>query len=539
MGQKLFYNGNILTMAEVMTESAVLTENGRILFVGSFSMAKELAAEDAEMIDLQGKTMLPGFIDGHSHITAFANTLALVNLNGAKSFDEMLCRIEGFIAENKPEKGQWIMGFGYDHNFFAEGRHPDRFVLDKLGDDYCIAITHASGHMGVLNSRALSEAGVNAETKDIQGGVIGRIEGSTEPNGYLEEAAFMTLGAGKMPAPEAAQLVRLMAKAQDIYFSYGITTIQDGMTKEKEWQMLELFSKSGQMKADMVAYVDIKDHAGMVETYEKYVDKYDNHLKIGGYKLFLDGSPQGRTAWMSAPYQSLEDSEKPEASGYCGYPIYTDAQVEVFMETAVTSGHQILVHCNGDAAAEQMLRAYKKALNKHRDSKPVRPVMVHAQLARADQMKDMAEVGMLASFFIAHTYYWGDIHLKNFGRDRAQKISSARTAQKEGVVYTFHQDTPVILPDMLETIWCAVNRKTREGIVLGEEEKISVTDALKAVTINAAYQYFEEDEKGSIEAGKKADFVILDKNPLEVPKESLRDIHVVETIKDGETVFRA
>ncbi len=538
MKQKLYYNGTILTMAddEGIVE-AVLTEDDTILYAGSLEMAKSLASAAVETVDLCQRTMLPGFIDGHSHITAFASTLALVNLNGAKSFDDILNRIRNFIYENKPQKGSWIMGFGYDHNFLSEGRHPDKFVLDKLGSDYGIAITHASGHMGVLNSRALEIAGIDAGTKDIQGGHIGRVAGSREPDGYLEEAAFMMLGAGKIPAPDAAQLVRQMAKAQDIYFSYGITTIQDGMTKAKEWQMLKLFSESGQMKADIAAYVDIKDHADMVEIYKDYVDKYKNHLKIGGYKLFLDGSPQGRTAWMSAPYQSENDSEKTDDHGYCGYPIYTDDEVCGFMEKAVSEEHQILVHCNGDAAAAQMIRAYKKALQKYRGAAPMRPVMVHAQLTRADQLKEMADIGMMASFFIAHIYHWGDIHLKNFGKCRAEKISSAHTAKEEGMIFTFHQDTPVIAPDMMETVWCAVNRKSREGNILGAEEKVSVYDALKAITINGAYQYFEEDEKGSIEAGKKADFVILDKNPMEVAAGMLKEICVVMTIKDGEVVF--
>lgn len=207
------------------------------------------------------------------------------------------------------------------------------------------------------------------------------------------------------------------------------------------------------------------------------------------------------------------------------------------MEKAVSEEHQILVHCNGDAAAAQMIRAYKKALQKYRGAAPMRPVMVHAQLTRADQLKEMADIGMMASFFIAHIYHWGDIHLKNFGKCRAEKISSAHTAKEEGMIFTFHQDTPVIAPDMMETVWCAVNRKSREGNILGAEEKVSVYDALKAITINGAYQYFEEDEKGSIEAGKKADFVILDKNPMEVPAGMLKEICVVMTIKDGEVVF--
>lgn len=570
MKEKIYYNGNIITMAENETadksvrDEAVFVQDGFIKYVGSFEEAKAMASDNVKYEDLKGRTMLPGFIDGHSHITALANTLGLVNLSGVKNFDEIIARFREFIKEKQPEKGRWIMGFGYDHNFLEEKRHPDKFVLDRLGSDYAVAVTHTSGHMGVLNSKALAQAGINAATPDIPGGHIGRLAGGTEPDGYLEENAFIQLGAGKMPKPDEKQLIGQLIEAQKIYFRHGITTIQDGLTKTPEWQMLKAFSDSGAMKADIVAYADIKDHSFLMKENPDYVNQYKNHLKLGGYKLFLDGSPQGRTAWLSRPYQSEKDSGIEDENGYCGYPIYSDDQVKAYMKKAVEEHRQILVHCNGDAAAQQMIDAYKEAVkesgeynankiekleesgynctkneNKYDKNGDLRPVMIHAQLARHDQLKEMADIGMMASFFIAHTYYWGDIHLKNLGRERAEKISSAYTAGKEGVIYTFHQDTPVIAQDMLETVWCAVNRITKGGEPVGTDERISVKDALKAVTINGAYQYFEEKEKGSIEVGKKADFVILDKNPLQVRPEDIKKIQVVKTIKDGEAVFEA
>lgn len=613
MEETIYYNGYIITMAEKEQKGravqedkcgqtaenekdgengqaeAVLVQDGLIKYAGSFTEAKAMASDDVCYEDLKGRTMLPGFIDSHSHITALASTLNLVNLSGAKNFNEIVERFREFIKEKQPEKGRWLMGFGYDHNFLEERRHLDKLVLDRLGDDYAVAAAHTSGHMGVLNSRALAEAGIGAGTKDIPGGHIGRVEGSKEPDGYLEENAFIQLGAGKMPKPDKKQVVSQLAEAQKIYFSCGITTIQDGLTKVPEWQMLKMFSDSGEMTADIVAYADIKDNSFLVDENPDYVDKYKNHLKIGGYKLFLDGSPQGRTAWLGQPYQSVKDSTKKDENGYRGYPVYKDGQVEDYIKKALRERRQILVHCNGDAAAQQMITAYKKALGKYGDynknitrkehesgetddytvkyccesgeigkyykseeicpnrencpseetrpGEEIRPVMIHAQLTRHDQLKEMAAIGMMASFFVAHTYYWGDIHLKNLGRERAEQISSAYTAGKEGVIYTFHQDTPVIAPDMLETIWCAVNRMTRDGKLIGKDEKVSVKDALKAVTINGAYQYFEENEKGSIEAGKKADFVILNKNPLKVRPEDIKKIRVMKTIKDGRTVF--
>lgn len=163
--------------------------------------------------------------------------------------------------------------------------------------------------------------------------------------------------------------------------------------------------------------------------------------------------------------------------------------------------------------------------------------MIHAQLLRRDQLSALRSLGMIPSFFVAHTYYWGDVHIRNFGLARASAISPAASALREGLPFTFHQDTPVLPPDMLTAVGCAVTRTTRTGRVLGEEERLLPLDALRAVTVNAAYQYFEEDRKGSIREGKLADFVLLDENPLTVEPGRIRDIRVLRTIKEGVTVY--
>ncbi|MEG2389226.1 MAG: amidohydrolase family protein, partial [Clostridia bacterium] len=199
---------------------------------------------------------------------------------------------------------------------------------------------------------------------------------------------------------------------------------------------------------------------------------------------------------------------------------------------------QILAHCNGDAAAAQYLNAVGQVAAENPHMKDLKPVMIHAQLLGRDQLAQMAALGMIPSFFVAHILHWGDIHEKNFGFDRAQFISPARSALDAGVTFTFHQDAPVIEPDMLETVSCAVNRRTKSGVLLGETERISPLEALRAVTINAAYQYGEEDRKGSIKPGKNADFVILSGNPLTVPPEEIGEINLLETIKNGNSVYR-
>lgn len=206
---------------------------------------------------------------------------------------------------------------------------------------------------------------------------------------------------------------------------------------------------------------------------------------------------------------------------------------------AISREKQLLTHCNGDAASEQLLRCYTKVKEELGSTAELRPVMVHCQTVRPDQLDRMAPLGMIGSFFVVHTYYWGDVHIRNFGERRGKMISPMRAAIDRGVVYTMHQDTPVVPPDMLLTIWAAVNRISKNGTEMGADQRISVWEALRGVTINAAYQYFEEKEKGSIEPGKRADLVILDRNPLAVPAMELKNIKVLETIKDGRAVYRA
>ncbi len=527
MSKQLYFGGDILTMEKPLYAEAVLVENGRILEAGSIEKLLMEDPENIDLVDLQGKTMMPAFIDAHSHITAFAKTLNLVNLESAKNFTDLVDKLREFQKKHPLNPGQWLTGFGYDHNFLEEKMHPSKNLLDRMFPDTPVIIAHASGHMGVINTAALNACHITADTPDPEGGRIGRMENSMEPSGYLEEKAFTEISS-KTGALSLEQSCQLMEEAQNIYLQYGITTAQDGITKDTEWALLKKMAEEGRLKIDIVSYPDLKEYQEIALQNQPYIKSYRNHLKIGGYKIFLDGSPQGKTAWLSSPYQN--------SGGDCGYPIYTDQQVEELMQTSLQQHMQLLVHCNGDAAADQMIRCYRKALEKVK-TPGTRPVMIHAQTVRYDQLDEMRELDMIASFFIAHTYYWGDIHQQNLGNDRAERISPAHTALEKGVLFTFHQDTPVLPPNMLETVWCAVQRLTRSGTLLGAQERITVLDALQAVTINAARQYREERKKGSIAPGKAADFVIMDQNPLKISPDRIREIQIVQTIKDGKILY--
>lgn len=522
-----YYNGAVLTMKSRRCAQAVLVENGRILAVGSDD---EILFQADTTVDLKGCCMLPGFIDPHSHITQLATTLDLVPLGSCTSNEALVQALRRALPQTKP--GTWLIGFGYDNNSLPGKQHPDKHVLDAVSDTVPILISHASGHMGCVNSAALAAMGITNQTPDPAGGRIGRLEGSTEPSGYLEENAFIQLAQGAA-APSAEQLFHAMHKAQQVYASYGITTVQDGLTKQNEFALLDALAQQHALFLDIVAYPDMKEHASLLQAHPQYAGQYHNRLKLGGYKIFLDGSPQGRTAWLSQPYEKAED-------GYCGYPIYQDEQVLAFCERAVMEGRQLLAHCNGDAAAQQYIDAYAQALHRHPGvGRDLRPVMIHAQTLRSDQLPALKHLGMIPSFFLAHVYHWGETHVENLGLSRAEAISPAKSACQLGIPYTFHQDTPVIAPNMLETLWCAVNRKTKQGRILGAEERLDPYQALCGITCHAAYQYFEEHDKGALAPGMRADLVILDRNPCQVPPEELNQLQVLCTIKDGTPVFQA
>lgn len=531
MKQKLFFGGNIITMScEGERAEAVLEEEGKILYAGGLAEAEKYCRGNEKRIDLKGKTMLPAFVDAHSHIALAAQFSSYVDLSGCESFEEIIEVLHAYRIKKNIAKSGILLAKGYDHNFLREKTHPTASVLDRVSEDIPIFLFHISGHMGVANSALLSLAQINKETPDVEGGRFGRDERGV-PDGYVEETEAMKKVLTPVMERFSADRKKQLKAAQQMYLSYGITTVQEGAAEEGTLGLLTDFGKEGNLYLDVVAYFLMKNDK--FKELEKWgcTKEYKNNFRIGGIKLILDGSPQGKSAWLSAPYEGEKD--------YCGYPAMKEEEVELLLRKAIERGCQILVHCNGDAAAQQFINCYKKAIEetgKTEGKEKLRPVMIHCQTVREEQLEEMKALGMIPSMFVDHVYQWGEVHLQNLGK-RAESISPVQTALRKGLPVTLHQDTPILKPDMLKTVWCAVNRLTREGKVLGAAERVSVYEALRAVTINAAFSYFEEQRKGTIEAGKNADFVILSKDPFEVPKEEIKDIEVLETIKAGQTLF--
>ena len=531
---KVYHNGNILTMKgdEASYAKAIEVRDNTIMKVAYTEEDKKSLVNNvyAEIVDLKGKTLMPSFIDAHSHMVRFAQSLTTVDLTGSTNMLDIAQKITNYIEINKLKPDAWVVGFGYDNNLLPDKKNPDRDDLDKISTTHPIFITHASGHVGAMNSKALEEFGVNENTPDIAGGVIERYPNSRKPTGYMEEAAFMHYAQSIKFSFTDEDLMNFINQAEDVYLGYGITTAQDALISTAEFPLINNMITNNRFRIDVIGFIDLKNSYSLAKTNINMIGNYNNRFKIGGYKIFLDGSPQAKTAWLEQPYVS-------GPARYRGYGIYSNSDVEKFVETALDDKMQLQAHCNGDAAADQYINAFSNVMIKRNTTNNYRAVLVHSQIIREEQYTSMSNLNIIPSIFVAHVYYWGDVHLANLGMERASQISASKTALNNNLGFTYHQDTPVIKPNMLETIWCAVNRITRDGVLLGENQKVNPYEALKAITINAAYQNKEEDIKGTIEEGKLADLVILSDNPITCDPMKIKDIEVLETIKEGKTLY--
>ena len=378
-------------------------------------------------------------------------------------------------------------------------------------------------------------AGITAATPDPVGGVFRRRDGSREPNGVMEENAMLA-GAGPLlgSLDEAAWLAMIRAGAE-YCASFGYTTCQEGRAMGPAIGQLTAAAERGLLPVDIVAYPDILGAAGQLGG-ALHGRAYRNRLRIGGAKITLDGSPQGKTAWLTRPYHVPPAGAAPDYRGLQTAP--TDATIEA-VSRCFERNWQILMHANGDAAIDLMIAAVREATRRHGRGDR-RPVMIHGQTLRADQVDPVRELGIFPSLFPMHTFYWGDFHRDSvLGPERAENISPTGWLMSRGMMFTSHHDAPVARPDSMRVLSATVTRRSRTGDIIGPSHRVPVATALKAMTIWAAHQHFEEASKGSIEVGKLADFVVLSDNPMSVDPETLAALKVVETIKEGASIYRA
>jgi len=543
--EKLFYGGSILTMEGMQPKyaEALLVKDGKIVFVGSKQQAEQLANTQVQYINLNNKTLLPSFIDAHSHVNMVGFHQMVANLypmpDGSVSDINSLVNVMNTWKTQNPAvikmMGGWILGNGYDDAQLSEQRHPTASDLDQVSKDQPVMILHQSGHLASVNHKALELLNFNQNTPNPEGGVIRREANSNVPNGVLEESALFTAIGSIFKDVPPQVMFQIAQKGIDAYVKNGFTTVQEGRADQGTTEMWHALAKQNQLPIDVVSYPDIT-------TSQEYMLKqgssrqYDQHFRIGGVKISLDGSPQGKTAWLTQPYLIPPEGKD---KNYKGYPAIKDnQQVNQYINLAFKQGWQVLAHANGDAAIDQFIGAVKDATLKQGKADR-RSVLIHSQTIRDDQLDQLKALDIIPSFFSLHTFYWGDWHRQQtLGEARAARISPTASALKKQLIFTEHHDAPVVPPNSLMMLDATVNRVTRSNYVLGADERVSPYMALKSMTDWAAYQYFEDQNKGTITQGKLADLVILDQNPLTVPSREIKNIQVLATYKEGNLIYQ-
>ncbi|WP_162845172.1 amidohydrolase [Hydromonas duriensis] len=552
----VYFGGDILTMVgeQPSYAEALAVKDGKIAFVGSLKEAQNLVGEQTKKISLDGKTLMPGFIDAHGHMVYFGKNLLDADLFGVKSVAILQEKMKKHL-EQVPDDA-WVVGFGYSAREMEEGRHPTAAELDAISPSRPIMIVDKSGHHGAINTVMMKLLHLDASTQDPQGGKFERKEDGKELLGHLEETA-LNLVRAQRPAFTEDLSEKALKKAADVWASYGQTTAMEaglglgnddidivkvGIERKALPIDLVLYAKESHTdQAINAAYSIASEYNEHPEhTLEKTrllrpdLDKrYINHIRLAGIKLWLDGSLD--TAWMSESYAHPPAGQD---TGYKSYQQITNKVVDDFFDKYWATDMQINMHMNGDAAADQALTAIDKAIKKY-GYKDHRPVFIHATYLRKDQIDHMKRVGAIPSFLSVGLVDGGLAAEHLWGKERAEEAMATQSFLDKGMKFTLSHDAPVTpSPAVLPLVWAAVNRQMSNGVVIGPEQRISAYDALKAVTSMAAYQIKEEKSKGTLEKEKLADFVILSENPIKVEKDHIKDIQVLETIKEGRQVYQ-
>jgi len=538
----IYLGGDIVTVNDALPSAeAVAVTGGRIVAVGTRTVVEKAnRGVNTQVIDLGGKTLMPAFLDAHSHYISSLTVANQVNLYAppagpGKDIASIVAELVKFRDTNKVPKGDVIQGYGYDENVMPGGRLLNRDDLDKALPDNPVLVGHVSMHGAVLNSAALKKWGLSAKTTTPPGGVIVRKPGTNEPYGLIMETAYLPIFSS-LPLPSPAQEVEWSKAGQRLYAQYGVTTAHEGATHAADLALMKRAAAGGATLIDIIAFPFITDLDGILKQYPVTSwGKYENHLKIGGVKITIDGSPQGKTAYFTKPYLTGGPGGEKHWRGELTFPQET---VNSMVKRVYDMNVPLNLHANGDGAIDAFLKAHEAAaagdLGKYRNV-----TVIHSQFVRKDQLDKYVQYKIRPSFYTLHTYYFAEAHIANRGSAETMYISPMRDAIDKGLLPTNHTDFVVAPLDQLFVMWSAVNRVSRAGAVIGADQRITPLEALKAQTINVAYQYGEQASKGSLETGKLADMVILDRNPLSVDPATIKDIRVVETIKEGKSIYKA
>jgi predicted amidohydrolase YtcJ len=537
----IYFGGDIITVNDAAPDAeALVVDDGKIVFVGAREAAMKHKGDGTALVDLNGRTLLPGFIEGHSHFINSITMASQANVYAApfgpgSTKQGIVDALKKLRDERKIAKGEVIMAYGYDDSIYPDGGKLTAADLDVDFPDNPVIVQHVSLHGGVLNTAAFEKYGITAETPVPPGGVMVRKPGTNEPEGLLMEGSYLPIFA-QLPKPSPEQLSQAFKDGQMIFARAGITTAQEGSTQRADIDLLLGAAKRGDLFIDVVAFPFIPeiDYALSKLPRDQWLN-YNGRLKFGGIKITCDGSPQGRTAFFTTPYLQGGPGGEKDWKGEPTFPIPT---LRKMVKRVYDEKLPLIIHGNGDAAIDVILDAHEMALGE-KASGDHRTGIIHCQFVRKDQLDRIKRLNIFPSFYTEHTYFFGATHIANRGPGQASFISPLKSASAMGIRFANHTDFNVAPIDQLFVLWSSVNREMRDGGVLGEAERIDPLTGIKALTIWPAYWYREEASKGSLEVGKLADLVILDANPLKVQPRKIKDIKVVETVKEGKTIYRA
>ena len=534
----LWRGGTILTMDgdTPTTAEAVVERAGKIVFVGPDAEARLAAGQDAKLRDLKGATLLPGFVDAHSHFAIGLQTAGGLDLADPATGDtgsvaRLLAAVKRYGA--KVPKGGWVVVWRYDDAQLAERRHVTRAELDGILPDRKVVLLHVSLHGLVANSAALNAAKLRDGMKPPEGGVMPS-DAKGRLTGLVFEKAMLPISL-VMPQPTAEARLAALDGVQMRYAREGFTWAQDGATNPVDLAFLTSPAAQARLKIDLALLPFAMTGIDAVLGNPAYVPgAWFGRVKLQGIKFTLDGSPQARTAFFTRDYAlGSPDGSHP----WHGQPVVRDADFQALARKVHERGWQIFVHANGDAAIDMAIRGFDALGIKAADNR--RPIVIHSQFMRPDQIPAYVRIGVGPAYFSNHTFYFADTHRRNFPNEVVDFISPFVASRAAGLIPSNHSDYPVTPLDTRAQLWSAMARQSRTGVVSGEGQRDDAFHALQALTTGPAWQVFEEGRRGRIKPGLLADFVVLDRNPLETPIDQIRAIRVLETIKEGEPVWQA
>ncbi len=535
----IYYGGDILTM-DGDTPSyaeAVVTQGKKIVYTGGKEAAIKQYGGNARLIDLKGNTMLPGFLDPHSHFMSAVRMVNQVNVAAppvgtATSIAQIIEKLKAYQKEKHIPEDGWIIGWGYDQDLIKEKRHITKKDLDAAFPKRKVMLIHVSMHGAVLNSQALKWAGIDKNTKTPAGGVIARMPGSNEPAGLLMEMAYIPVFA-KLPQPTEQEMLDLTKPAQMMYASNGYTQAIEGYSHAEDLDFLMKAASQERLFLDILALPGFTEMDKWFGKPEYPFGKYNNHLKLQACKITIDGSPQGKTALVSHPYLGGGPAGQKDWKGESSI---TQEQLDGITKKIFDAKIPLHVHANGDGAIDMMIKTIEAAGISAKDDR--RTVIIHSQFQRPEHLPKYVELGLTPSYFTLHTYYWGDVHVKNIGKEAAFFISPMKAAKAAGLVMSNHTDFNVTPLDPFWVIWSAMARESRSGQIIGPDQRIDAYTALQALTTGPAYQVFEENRKGRIKEGLLADFVVIRNNPLKQKLTEIKDNEVLATVKEGKVIYK-